>query len=265
MVAAIGASNILPAQFELTPLGSMKLHAPGTLLGNSRNASSEWNEYLLTRPSLLKGGHRYAVSFDCKTIDRPTTDSYFYAFFRTGKPDQAGCGFASYFTWKGEPGQTRRIHKKAILPPCDDYQLVLAIHRQGAIEISNMKIEELPPMPLDDPGVERMDEKEPYEPYGIDCHFDWRWFYKSDEEIRRAMTLIKEAGIQWVRVSAGWGFIEYDGPKQYVSEQLDRLDFILREAEAQGLKVYFGVLGTPKWASAKPTDERYWAYAPQRY
>lgn len=101
----------------------------------------------------------------------------------------------------------------------------------------------------------------PFEPYGVCTHLVWPWLYKDEREVTRALDLIKEAGVQWLRVTVHWEFLEPERGKMNLP-MLKRLDFCVEEARRRGLKPYLQILGTPKWNTPQPNDKEFWAYCP---
>ena len=48
-------------------------------------------------------------------------------------------------------------------------------------------------------------DPESYEPYGMCLQAGQLWVYKSDDEARRAVRMMAQAGVQWIRFGAAWG------------------------------------------------------------
>lgn len=109
--------------------------------------------------------------------------------------------------------------------------------------------------------TKRLAPAAPFEPYGICTHLVWPWLYKNEQEVTRALDLIKGAGVQWVRVNVHWEFLEPERGKTN-EVMLKRLDFTIVEASKRGLKPYLQILGTPKWNTPQPQDKEFWAYCP---
>jgi hypothetical protein len=101
-----------------------------------------------------------------------------------------------------------------------------------------------------------------YEPYGIHEFLTWRWIYKDEKEVFRALQMMKEAGIQWIRTEASWEQIE---PRrgEYNDLQLARIDMVLNQANKLGLRAYLYLIGSARWASSQPDHKDFWSFAPK--
>jgi hypothetical protein len=66
----------------------------------------------------------------------------------------------------------------------------------------------------------------------------------------RALDLLAEAGMTWLRVDVGWRSYEQTCDDCYSSWYIDRIDALLAKADARGLEVMFTVSGTPDWANS---------------
>ena len=101
-----------------------------------------------------------------------------------------------------------------------------------------------------------------YEPYGVHTHLPWTWIYKTDAEVIKALTMMRDAGIQWARMGARWQNVEPRRGK-YSQEQVQRFDLIVKEAGRIGIRIALLMNGTPKWASLEPATKDFQAYAPR--
>ena len=232
-----------------------------SLLADTRTCDSEWNVFLETPPGLLESGARYALSFDYRVIERDPEVGWFYFLFESAKEKEArGTPWVwkSYTAWKGA-GEKGAFHLNAVLGPYDDYAFRMAVHGKGAIVIDNLRLRKRPALQTQSRAVE---SEEPWEPFGICLQAGHTWVYTSEEDIRRAIRLIAEAGVQWIRTGVGWPSLEPE-QDQINEAALQRQDAILEEAADCGLKCYMQLLATPKWASTGPDQERFWAYAPK--
>ena len=99
------------------------------------------------------------------------------------------------------------------------------------------------------------------EPYGICAHLTWRWLYKSNDDVKRALLMMKAAGVQWLRVGLHWNFIEPQAGKPDI-QQWERTDQVIAEAISLGIQPYCQLIGTPRWASPEPDENDFWSYAP---
>ena len=100
------------------------------------------------------------------------------------------------------------------------------------------------------------------EPYGVCAHLTWRWLYKTDEDVKRALMMMKEAGVQWLRVGLHWDFIESQAGKPDL-QQWKRTDQVIAEAISLGIQPYGHLIGTPRWASPEPDANDFWSFAPK--
>jgi hypothetical protein len=88
-------------------------------------------------------------------------------------------------------------------------------------------------------------------PYrGIQTHSLWGATPSSD--IPKEMELLRNAGANMVRVDVGWSSLETSGDDDYADWYVDKLDRLVAEADARGIKVVAGLWGTPCWASSAP-------------
>jgi hypothetical protein len=111
------------------------------------------------------------------------------------------------------------------------------------------------------PGQAR-DAPSSYEPYGIHEFLTWRWIYKDEKEVARALQMMKDAGVQWIRTEASWEQIE---PRrgEYNTLQLDRIDMVLDQANKLGLRACLYLIGSARWASSQPDHKDFWSFAPK--
>ena len=100
-----------------------------------------------------------------------------------------------------------------------------------------------------------------YEPYGLCAHLTWRRFYPTEPDVERALDLMKDAGVQWIRVGAEWLDLEPEDGKMD-AEQQRRVDFVVDQSIRRGIRPYLQFIGTPRWASPKPQEPEFWSYAP---
>jgi hypothetical protein len=94
-------------------------------------------------------------------------------------------------------------------------------------------------------------------------------------EVGHEVSLIKAAGVTWVRASIDLSGAEYAGPGQLNTSYLNSIDYAISTARSAGLNVLLELDRTPYWTSADPhkyTDSsgmhwnHYWKYAnPQDY
>ena len=210
----------------------------------------------------LKPKARYLVSFDYKTIDVNTADSFFYVTIAKDldlKGVESDYGSIVRFR---ENYKDNRQEMKFVSPSnADDFKLYIGIFNQGKIILDDIKITELPNIDVTAEGVEVPSEK--YEPYGICAHFERIPGYGpgefSDAEVAKSIKMLKHAGIQWLRVHVLWGKIE-PNEGQINKTQLDRIDFIVDTALAKGIKPYIHFVFQPKWVSEEPNSTKSWGY-----
>jgi hypothetical protein len=88
-------------------------------------------------------------------------------------------------------------------------------------------------------------------PYrGVQLHSLWPSSTYTDMD--RELDLSRDLGSNVVRVDLQWSSLETNGPGQYSSWYLDKLDRFVAGASARGMKVLPNILGTPCWASSAP-------------
>ncbi len=98
-------------------------------------------------------------------------------------------------------------------------------------------------------------------PFGVleflNWDFDWSNFkYAREEDLRRAVGLMREAGVGWVRMDFLWGDIQ-PRPDEWRFEKYDRIVGILRENGIQ-------VLGLLNYSAPWATKTGQWNYPPER-
>ena len=103
----------------------------------------------------------------------------------------------------------------------------------------------------------------------IHTHLLWASVDQRDVEFQ--LDKVKQAGAGMVRVDAGWASLEQEGKGRYNQWYLSRMDDVVDEAEARGIKVLFTFWETPCWASTAPADLKqgcegaWWNRTVQRY
>jgi len=86
-------------------------------------------------------------------------------------------------------------------------------------------------------------------PYrGINSHAAWYWLV-SEAEAKREIAEAAVLGVNVIRVPVEWGAIEAGGEGVRGGNALARLDLIVNEAAAYGIKINGTIAGTPSWAS----------------
>ena len=106
-----------------------------SLKGDSRAASSEWNEFFHSKPGLLDPKKAYTLSFDYRVLAR-AADAKFYVLAR--RPDST-TGGEGWQDWSGEPGQTGHI-ATAFTPHEAGDILILGIQNKGALAINTITL-----------------------------------------------------------------------------------------------------------------------------
>ena len=85
---------------------------------------------------------------------------------------------------------------------------------------------------------------------GVQAHLLWSRYEAADRE--RLLDRAKAAGAGIVRVDLGWASLEQEGKGEYNAWYLKRIDHVVEQAEARGIKVLFTFWETPCWASTAP-------------
>jgi hypothetical protein len=70
----------------------------------------------------------------------------------------------------------------------------------------------------------------------------------------RQLDAARAANAGLVRADLGWSSLEQDGPGQWSSWYLDKVDTLVEKAQARGLKLLLTVTWTPCWASTAPPE-----------
>jgi len=217
---------------------------------------------VLSNAAPLQGGKRYAVSFDYKVIDINYPESCFFLVAKSKMLKGPDKNLQRFKACPASPG--RHVHTIYLTPNIDDYRINFGIEKRGSIILDNIKIEQLPDIDLSEDGQVVPDKN--YEPFGICTHLDRLSSHISggytDEQVVKAVKLMKDADIQWFRIGVSWADIEpVEG--NFSEEQLKRTDLVVDTAIANGLNIYILLLGQPQWISEKPDEKDAWAYAPK--
>jgi polysaccharide biosynthesis protein PslG len=86
--------------------------------------------------------------------------------------------------------------------------------------------------------------------FGVTTQLGWTWFYRSDEDVERALDMLQEAGIGRVRLNWSWkDFQKVPGPFTF-----ERFDVVARLANEHGIELLPILLGIPQWASTAPDE-----------
>lgn len=101
----------------------------------------------------------------------------------------------------------------------------------------------------------------PFSPVGLCQHMERTgehlWF-KDDSAIDRGLDLMKEAGVQWVRVGAGFGSVFPRAEGVADREFIRRLDQVCDGAIKRGMQVYVKIVGTAKWSAVSGDFKPWW-------
>ena len=103
----------------------------------------------------------------------------------------------------------------------------------------------------------------------VQAHLLWARY--DSAAVNRQLDQAKEAGAGMVRVDLGWASLEQDGKGRYNAWYLAKIDHVVEQAEARGIKVLFTFWETPCWASTAPDaikqgcEGAWWDRGVQRY
>ncbi|MGE4488240.1 MAG: family 1 glycosylhydrolase [Kiritimatiellales bacterium] len=109
----------------------------------------------------------------------------------------------------------------------------------------------------------------PYTPYGLCTHADWSpelsfppdYGTYADDDLKKAVSMWKELGIQWIRISPDWARL-FPQSADSVSEKYQaRCEMIMDLCDAVGIQYYLQLGATPRWASSHSDESDFWAYA----
>jgi hypothetical protein len=104
---------------------------------------------------------------------------------------------------------------------------------------------------------------------GINAHL--LWGSVDAAEMGRQLDLARAAGAGIVRVDVGWSSLELTGKGRFSSDYLSRLDRLVDEASARGLRLLLTLSDSPCWASSAPSRLKadcsgaWWDRGVQRY
>ena len=82
---------------------------------------------------------------------------------------------------------------------------------------------------------------------GVSTHLTWGSL--NDSQRRVILDKLAAAQTDWIRIEIGWHWLERDGPGVYTPWYLDRLEFVVTEATARGMRVMAVLSGAPAWAN----------------
>ena len=265
--------NLDPNSASLTSDKNLVIAGQYSLKLDTTKGPNEPDPLFVTLPAglSLQSGCRYKLEFNYSVKQRsPDASFYFTARSQTpNAPEQI------YTLFREAPDNISYHYKNMIIPQgFDDYQIHFGIVGQAEIILDNIQISKLPTFDLDAEGTAVKSRN--YEPYGMSTHLNWEvsqpvgdhpdWDSANrngftDSEVIKALDLLKQAGAQWIRIDASWADSEPEKGK-YNSSRLNRLDLIVNQSEKVGVHTYILLFSTPKWASQKPDEKDFWAYAP---
>ncbi len=241
--------------------------AQARVAAHSSGGADASTVYLTTRPDVLQPGVRYQVRVQYEVVSQPKDRSHFLYLVVRG-----GAAGSKWFPLIELPTQGESVQDNGyeFIVPDDGVAYHVEIGRRGAGQamIDAAVIERLPTVArareseLDLAGLTVPQLQLPYEPYGMCVHADRLWSY-SDADVERAVRLWAQAGIQWVRLGMGWGQFEPREDGGWSEAQVARIDRLVALCVEYGVRPYFIVGGTPRWASTQPDHAKWWAYSPR--
>lgn len=104
---------------------------------------------------------------------------------------------------------------------------------------------------------------------GVNAHLLWNGIDAA--QMGHQLDLARAAGADIVRVDVGWSSLELTGKGQVSSGYLSRLDALVDEADARGLRLLLTLSDSPCWASSAPSQLKdgcsgaWWDRGVQRY
>jgi len=103
----------------------------------------------------------------------------------------------------------------------------------------------------------------------VQAHLLWARY--DSAAVSRQLEQARRAGAGMVRVDLGWASLEQEGKGEYNPWYLAKIDHVVEQAEARGIKVLFTFWETPCWASTAPETLKqgcagaWWDRGVQRY
>jgi hypothetical protein len=88
---------------------------------------------------------------------------------------------------------------------------------------------------------------------GVNVHS--LWDNETSAQVDAELNLAASAHVTVLRVDVGWSAFEGDGPGQFSTERVAKLDAFMAGAASRGIKVLPVVFSTPCWASSAPASE----------
>jgi hypothetical protein len=83
-------------------------------------------------------------------------------------------------------------------------------------------------------------------------HMHLLWGGVTDAQRQHQLDMTVQSGARWVRVDVGWSSLQQNSPAVYEPWYLAKIDKLVAEANARGLKLLLVLVNTPCWASSAP-------------
>lgn len=246
---------------------SGKLTADG--IEGTLNADTNDTAFITTPVGMLDAHRRYLLSVSYRVLESSTVsdDANARGFFamRTDTPNTTWVPS----TWIREEAGAQHTRSIDYLLPegIDGYTFNIGVEKAGRLLVQSVKLIALPRytdgITRDVSNLPTPDFKNrPYEPFGICHHLPWKYFYKTDEQFKQAVTQLKELGVQTARTGIPWHTLQPKAKDQWDQVMIDRYDAVIKALTEAGIKIHINIGGTPRWVSSNPESNNYWRYVP---
>lgn len=248
-----GHAAITPAADRAAPVLSV----------DTTGSDADWNEVAVLRAGQVAPNHRYQITLRYRVIERHDADTFFYV---VPKADGEKKPWVPFITWQGEPSERRTLVQRVLLPEAEQWRLILGVHGRGKMQLETFTIESAPRLTRAEllaagESLGASSDAEPFEPFGICQHATNLWLYRDEQQVRQAFALIAHTGAQWIRADVSWNQLMPDGPNSVDLRHVERLDLVMQLAAEHGIDVFLQLFRTARWASSRPDEKAYWAYA----
>lgn len=241
----------------------------GVAVGTVNQGTSD-TAFLTTPVGLLDEYRRYLLTVTYRVLesslqsDQKNARSFFA--MRTRTPNTTWVPS----TWIIEPeGQQRTRIIDYLLPDgIEGYTFNIGVEKEGRLAVDAVKLVAMPRIidgrNRDITNLPTPDFKNrPYEPFGMCQHMPWRYFYKTDQQIKDGIAKLKQMGVQSVRIGITWQTLQPKSKEQWDQAMIKRYDTVVNGLADAGMKIHTIVHTAPRWTSTHPEGKKFWRYMPK--
>jgi hypothetical protein len=234
------------------------------------NADDKDTAFITTPVGMLDVYRRYLLTVTYRVLESPVdSDDAGARGFLAMRTDTPNTTWVPS-TWIREAAhQTRTRTIDYLLPEgITGYTFNIGVEKAGRIVVTSLKLIAMPritdnikrdvtDLPTPDFG------NRPYEPFGICQHLPWKYFYKTDEQIKQAVAQLKDMGVQVARTGITWQTLQPKSKDQWEQSMIDRYDTMINALAEAGIKNHIILHASPKWTSTNPDSKNFWRYMPR--